>query len=117
MEIIINSLYKTRDIFLRELISNSVDALDKIRFQSLTDSSALELNPNLDIRVQVDKDANTLTIIDSGVGMCNTTRSVVVVFVPCANVRVFVCGRVHAHTHTDRYARFYLLTRHHVLYR
>ncbi|ETO15317.1 heat shock protein 90 [Reticulomyxa filosa] len=69
MEIIINSLYKTRDIFLRELISNAVDALDKIRYQSLTGQSELGSTANLDIRVQVDNEARTITIVDTGIGM------------------------------------------------
>ena len=71
LQIIVNSLYKTRDIFLRELISNGNDAIDKIRYQSLTDKSVLEAKSELDIRIQVDRDAGTLTIVDSGIGMMN----------------------------------------------
>merc|ERR1712093_682675 len=56
-------------IFLRELISNSSDALDKVRHQSLTDKAVLDANPELYIRLVPDKSDNTLTIIDSGVGM------------------------------------------------
>jgi heat shock protein beta len=69
MEIIVNSLYKTRDIFLRELISNANDAIDKIRFLSLRDKSVLAGNPDLDIKVQVDPEAGTIIIQDSGIGM------------------------------------------------
>merc|ERR1712228_722480 len=58
-----------KEIFLRELISNSSDALDKIRHQSLTDKSVLDGNPELYIRLVPDKSNNTLTVIDSGVGM------------------------------------------------
>merc|ERR1719283_10636 len=69
MEIIIHSLYTDRDIFLRELISNAADALDKIRFRSLTDKSVLGETPQLEIKVQVDKENNLLSITDTGVGM------------------------------------------------
>ena len=71
MDIIINSLYTNRDIFLRELISNAADALDKIRFLSLTDKAALGEGDvaNLDIKIRFDKEAKTLTITDKGVGM------------------------------------------------
>jgi len=69
MEIIIHSLYTDRDIFLRELISNAADALDKIRFRSLTDKSVLGDTPQLEIKVQVDKESNCLSITDTGVGM------------------------------------------------
>lgn len=69
MHLIINSLYKTREIFLRELISNASDALDKIRFLSLTDPEAIAAKPELDITIAADHDKKTLVITDSGVGM------------------------------------------------
>jgi len=69
MDIIINSLYKNKEIFLREVISNGSDALDKIRFLAVSDAAALDSKKELEIRISFDKDARTLSIQDSGVGM------------------------------------------------
>lgn len=69
MKLIINSLYKNKEIFLRELISNASDALDKIRFLSLTDNSAMAENEELVIRIKADKDNHVLHVTDTGIGM------------------------------------------------
>lgn len=69
MKLIINSLYRNKEIFLRELISNASDALDKIRLLSLTNKEALKATEELVIRIKADKDNGLLHIIDTGIGM------------------------------------------------
>ena len=67
------SLYSHPDIFLRELISNASDAIDTVRFQSLTDSTLIEDNAEWKIKLIPDKEKSTLTIADNGIGMSRET--------------------------------------------
>src|SRR5437868_7449648 len=69
LKLMIHSLYSNKEIFLRELISNASDAADKLRFEALADNALYETDPDLKIRVAVDKDARTITITDNGIGM------------------------------------------------
>lgn len=69
MDMMINSIYTHKEIFLRELISNASDALDKLYFRSLTDNSVGIAPDEFEIRLEIDKDARTLKVIDNGCGM------------------------------------------------
>ena len=69
LKLMIHSLYSNKEIFLRELISNASDAADKVRFESLAAPDLLSEDPELRIRIESDKDSNTITIIDNGIGM------------------------------------------------
>jgi heat shock protein beta len=69
LDIIINSLYTQKEVFIRELISNSADALDKIRFLSVQDSSVLGDLTDLSIKIELDPETKTISLTDSGIGM------------------------------------------------
>jgi molecular chaperone HtpG len=69
LDLMIHSLYTNKEIFLRELISNASDALDRLRFEALTNPTLLEENDKYEIRLETDKEARTLSISDTGIGM------------------------------------------------
>ena len=69
LQLMIHSLYSNKEIFLRELISNASDALDKLRFKSISSSKLASLSEDLKIKVIVDEENKTLTISDNGIGM------------------------------------------------
>ena len=69
LQLMIHSLYSNREIFLRELISNASDACDKLRFEALHNAALMEDQAELEISINFDKTARTLTVSDSGVGM------------------------------------------------
>lgn len=75
LNILIHSLYKDREVFLREVLSNASDALNRMRFEMLTNQNVLNPNAELTIHITVDKEARTLTVQDSGIGM---TRSEII---------------------------------------
>src|SRR5438034_9710661 len=69
LDLMIHALYSNKEIFLRELISNASDAIDRLRFASLSDASLIEDDPTLEIHVAYDKAARTMTITDNCIGM------------------------------------------------
>jgi len=69
LHILIHSLYKDREVFLRELLSNASDAINRLRFEMLTNRNVLNPDAELNIRIKTDKDARTITIQDTGIGM------------------------------------------------
>ncbi|MGI9227892.1 MAG: ATP-binding protein, partial [Gammaproteobacteria bacterium] len=69
LHLMVHSLYSNKEIFLRELISNASDACDKLRFEAISDDSLLSQDAELKIQVEYDKDAQTITVRDNGIGM------------------------------------------------
>src|SRR5678810_936278 len=69
LNILIHSLYKDREVFLRELLSNASDALNRMRFEMVTNQNVLDPQTELSIHIQADQDARMLTIQDTGIGM------------------------------------------------
>ena len=69
LNLMVHSVYSDRDVFLRELISNAADALDKLRYEAIANLDLLEGQPGLTITITPDKEKKTLTITDTGIGM------------------------------------------------
>ena len=69
LHLMVHSLYSNKEIFLRELISNASDAADKLRFEALKDDKLFEEQPDLNIRVEFNKEQKTISVIDNGIGM------------------------------------------------
>lgn len=69
LQLMVHSLYSNKEIFLRELISNASDAADRLRFEALAEAELLSDDPDLGIRIDFDKDANTIAVADNGIGM------------------------------------------------
>ncbi|KXX64481.1 molecular chaperone HtpG [Marichromatium gracile] len=69
LDLVIRSLYSNKEIFLRELVSNASDAAEKLRFEALSDDGLYEGDPQLRIRIEVDREAGTLTVSDNGIGL------------------------------------------------
>mmetsp|Transcript_46254 Transcript_46254/g.69764 ORF Transcript_46254/g.69764 Transcript_46254/m.69764 type:complete len:173 (-) Transcript_46254:156-674(-) len=69
LDIVVNSLYQNKDVFLRELISNASDALDKIRFLAISKPELMGGKPELEVKIEYDAEKKTLTVRDSGIGM------------------------------------------------
>src|SRR5437016_4710859 len=69
LDLMAHSLYSNKEIFLRELISNASDAIDKLRFEAISDPALYESDTTLTIRISFDKEAKTITISDNGIGM------------------------------------------------
>jgi len=90
LDLVIRSLYSNKEIFVRELISNASDAAEKLRFEALTDEQLLEDDPNLRVRVLVDKDAGTVTISDNGIGLSRQEVTETIGSIASSGTRRFV---------------------------
>jgi len=90
LNLVIRSLYSNKEIFLRELVSNASDAAEKLRFEALTDDGLFESDPNLTIRVQVDKEAGSVTVVDNGIGMSRQEVSELIGTIANSGTRTFI---------------------------
>ncbi|MES9869800.1 MAG: molecular chaperone HtpG [Sedimenticola sp.] len=90
LNLVIRSLYSNKEIFLRELISNASDAAEKLRFEALTDDALYEEDPNLKIRVSIDKERRTVTISDNGIGMSRQEVSETIGTIASSGTKKFI---------------------------
>ncbi len=90
LNLVIRSLYSNKEIFLRELVSNASDAAEKLRFEALTDDGLYEDDPDLRIRVSLDKDRRTVTISDNGIGMSRQEVSDIIGTIASSGTRKFL---------------------------
>ena len=90
LNLVIRSLYSNKEIFLRELVSNASDAAEKLRFEALTDEALYEDAPDLRIRVEVDKEAGTVTVSDNGIGMSRQEVSDTIGTIASSGTRKFL---------------------------
>jgi len=92
LHLVIRSLYSNKEIFLRELISNASDAAEKLRFEALTDDGLYEQDPELRIRVSVDREARTIRIADNGIGMSRKEVSETIGTIASSGTRKFLAS-------------------------
>ena len=93
LDMMINSIYTHKEIFLRELISNASDAIDKLHYKSLSDSSLGVNKDDLKITVTIDRDARTVTVSDNGIGMTADEMEKNLGYIAHSGTLAFVKGR------------------------
>ena len=90
LDLVIHSLYSNKDIFLRELISNGSDAIDKLRFNALSDKELIKDDSEFRIKLYTDNEARTLTIEDNGIGMTRDELEANIVTIASSGTRKFI---------------------------